>query len=60
MLDELIKKLNERKLIPRKIVMPLGTIQAYGNFGAHAQTDLDELDAEFIAPCLAALATVTS
>lgn len=60
MLDELIKRLNEKGLVPRKILMPLNTIQGYGNYGTHAQSDLDDLDAEYIAPCLSALATVTS
>ncbi len=60
MLDELIKKLNERKIIPVKILLPLGTIQAYGNYGTHAQSANETIDFNYITPCLSALAQVSS
>jgi len=60
MLDELIKRLAQKQLLPRKILIPLGTIQAYGNYGAHAQAEYDTIDMEYITPCLSALAQVTS
>ncbi len=60
MLDELIKKLAERKLLPTKILIPLGTIQAYGNYGTHAQSATENIDFNYITPCLSALAQVSS
>ncbi len=60
MLDELIKKLAERKLLPTKILVPLGTIQAYGNYGTHAQSASENIDFNYITPCLSALAQVSS
>jgi len=60
MLDELIKKLAERKLLPTKILVPLGTIQAYGNYGTHAQSATENIDFNYITPCLSALAQVSS
>jgi len=60
MLDELIKKLAERKLLPTKILLPLGTIQAYGNYGTHAQSASETIDFNYITPCLSALAQVSS
>jgi hypothetical protein len=61
MLDDFIKKLKEQRLLPKTIEVPLRTIQAYGNFCAHAQSDLDaEIDAAWAAPCLSALAHVTA
>ncbi len=60
MLDELIKKLAEKKLLPTKILLPLGTIQAYGNYGSHAQSAHENIDFNYITPCLSALAQVSS
>lgn len=60
MLDELIKKLAERKVLPTKILIPLGTIQAYGNYGTHAQSATENIDFNYITPCLSALAQVSS
>ena len=60
MLDELIKKLAERKIFPTKILVPLGTIQAYGNYGTHAQSASENIDFNYITPCLSALAQVSS
>lgn len=59
MLNELLKQLSNKKLIPAKMVQPLFTIQKYGNFGSHPQPDSDVIDAEYIAPCIIALKQVT-
>lgn len=56
MLDELIKKLAEKKIIPTKILIPLGTIQAYGNYGSHAQSEAQSIDPGYVVPCLSAMA----
>ena len=59
-LDELIRKLKEAGLLPIKVQVPLRTIQNYGNYGVHAQSDMGEIiEPDFIAPCLAALDQVT-
>jgi TonB family protein len=60
MLDELIKKLAEKKVLPTKILIPLGTIQAYGNYGTHAQSATETIDFNYVTPCLSALAQVSS
>jgi uncharacterized protein YjbI with pentapeptide repeats len=59
-LAELIRRLKEARILPIKVLVPLGTIQAYGNYGAHPQGDIGEIEPEFVAPCLAALDQVTS
>jgi hypothetical protein len=61
MLDELLSALARRRCLPRHIIHPLRTIQAFGNFGAHDQgEDACYITTEYIQPCLAALATVVS
>ncbi|EIC20687.1 DUF4145 domain-containing protein [Thiorhodovibrio frisius] len=60
MLDELITKLQARQVIPPDVLVPLRTIQMYGNFGVHAQDGHREISAEWVAPCLSALAQVTT
>lgn len=61
MLDELIKKLVQQKIIPHKISIPLGTIQVYGNYGSHDQSEYETIDdAGYIEPCIAALKQVTN
>ncbi len=60
-LDPLIDRLVRGKLIPKRIVVALRTIQNYGNLGAHDQGDESEhLTPEFVIPCLHALSTVAS
>ena len=59
MLDGLIKKLAQKNMLPQKIVIPLGTIQAYGNYASHAQSDYEKMDFGYISPCLSALAQIT-
>jgi hypothetical protein len=60
MLEDLITKLQAQRVIPPHVVIPLRTIQLYGNFGAHAQERHEEVSVEWVAPCLSALAQVTN
>ena len=63
MLNQLIDKLVTNKVLPKKIVVPLRTIQSYGNFGVHDQGDEiseNEITIEYIQPCLSSLATVVN
>ncbi len=61
MLDELIRKLIENKVIPQKIVVPLRTIQGYGNLAAHDNgDDPDSITSEYIQPCIGSLSTLVS
>ena len=58
-LDVLIDKLVNQDAIPKKIQVPLRTIQTYGNFGTHHQRESTEpITPEYAQPCLQALATV--
>jgi hypothetical protein len=59
MLEELMTKLQARQVIPPQVLIPLRTIQMYGNFGVHAQDGHGEVSVEWVAPCLSALAQVT-
>lgn len=58
MLGELLKQLAGKKVLSNRVLIPLHTIQAYGNYGSHFQRDLTEIDRDFIIPCLAALRQV--
>lgn len=60
MLNDLSRALNTQKVIPGKISILIGTIQTYGNYGAHAQEDFSEATREWIAPCQTALANLTN
>jgi hypothetical protein len=60
MLDAMLQKLSQAKVVPQKILVPFGTIQAYGNYGTHAQSDLRPVDADYVRPCLAALDQVVA
>jgi hypothetical protein len=60
MLEELMTKLQARQVIPLQVLIPLRTIQMYGNFGVHAQDGHGEVSVEWVAPCLSALAQVTN
>lgn len=60
LLDELLNRLVDKKVLPQRIVVPLRTIQAYGNYGVHAQSDMSAISSEYAMPCLAALGQVTS
>ena len=59
MLDKLIEKMSSDNMVAKKILNPLRTIQAYGNYGAHdQQNDYGEIDKEYASPCIMAIETV--
>jgi hypothetical protein len=60
LLNELLQKLAAQKHIPPSIQIPFGTIQVYGNFGSHAQSDTRTIDADYVAPALSALSAVVT
>ncbi len=60
MLNDLARELYNKKIIPERIGILIGTIQTYGNYGSHAQEDLTETTREWIAPCQTALANLTN
>ena len=60
MLNDYGRELLNKKIIPDKIGILIGTIQTYGNYAAHAQDDLSEATREWIAPCQTALASLTN
>jgi Domain of unknown function (DUF4384) len=60
MLDAMLQKLAAAKAIPAGVLVPFGTIQAYGNYGAHAHGDARPVDASYAAPALSALEHVAT
>ena len=61
MLNDLIGRLARDKLIPQRIGVALGTIQAFGNLGVHDQgEESDHITADTATPCLNALSTVVT
>jgi len=58
MLDALLQKLAAAKAVPAGVLIPFGTIQAYGNYGVHAQADSRAGTAAYVAPAIAALEEV--
>jgi len=60
MLNDCGRELLNKKIIPDRIGILIGTIQTYGNYAAHAQDDLSEVTREWIAPCQTALASLTN
>ncbi len=60
MLNDYGRELLNKKIIPDRIGILIGTIQTYGNYAAHAQDDLSEATREWIAPCQSALASLTN
>lgn len=63
MLEGLIEKLVSKGALPNSIVVPLRTIQGYGNFASHEHEDHTggaAMTPDYIQPCLQALATVVS
>lgn len=60
MLNDYGRELLNKKIIPDRIGILIGTIQTYGNYAAHAQEDLSETTREWIAPCQTALASLTN
>lgn len=60
MLNDLGRELVLKKVIPERTGILIGTIQTYGNYGAHAQDDFSEVTREWVAPCRTALASLTN
>lgn len=60
MLNDYGRELLNKKAIPDRMGILIGTIQTYGNYAAHAQEDLSETTREWIAPCQTALASLTN
>ncbi len=58
LLEDLLQKLSQHSAIPRKIQVPLRTIQAYGNHASHDQGESMPIDCRYIQPALQALDTV--
>ncbi len=59
MLDELVRKLATKKILSPQRELPLRTVQAWGNYGAHP-IDFAKIDAGFVGPCMAALQQVVT
>lgn len=57
MLDELIRKLATKKVVSPQQELPLRTVQAWGNYGAHP-IDFARIDSAFVSPCMTALQQV--
>lgn len=56
-LDEILSRITNEGVIPRRIIIALRTVQNYGNFGSHEQDVCsDRIDNEFVKPCLYSLA----
>ncbi len=60
MLNDLGRALVNNKVVPERIGILIGTIQTYGNYGAHAQDDFSETSREWITPCQTALANLSN
>ncbi len=60
MLNDYGRALVTKRIIPERIGILIGTIQTYGNYGAHAQDDLSETPREWISPCQTALANLSN
>lgn len=58
-LENLLTVFAKDRIIPRKIITPMRTVQSYGNFGAHDQEDeYEDIDEIYALPCLHALDTI--
>jgi len=61
MLNDLLQVLTREKVLPRRIAISFGTIQAFGNFGTHDQgSESEKITEDYIKPCLHALSTVVN
>jgi hypothetical protein len=54
-LDQMVTQLKKRELIPKKIEIPIRTIQGFGNFGVHAQSRDSKISSEYVEPALKSL-----
>lgn len=58
-LEKLLATFSNDGIVPRKILIPMRTVQSYGNFGAHDQEDeYEDIDETYALPCLHALETI--
>jgi hypothetical protein len=58
-LENLLAAFSKDRIIPKKILTPMRTVQSYGNFGAHDQEDeYEDIDETYALPCLSALETI--
>ena len=56
-----INRLEEQKILPEHIAVPLRTTQHYGNLGTHSQKDAaDYITPEYVQACLDSLTTVVT
>jgi len=56
MLEKLLDIFSKDRIIPRKILTPMRTVQSFGNFCAHDQEDeYEDIDETYALPCLNAL-----
>ena len=56
MLEDLLQRFSKDKIIPTRILIPMRTVQQYGNFGAHDQEDeYENIDEAYASPSLKAL-----
>lgn len=60
LLNDLAKELRSQKAVPDRILILIGTIQTYGNYGSHVQEGYEESTKEWITPCQTALANLTN
>ncbi len=61
MLAEAINELEKAKIVPMPIIIPLRTIQHYGNLGSHDQgKESNYITPEYAQSCLSSLATVVN
>ncbi len=59
MLGKLLSTFSKDRIIPKKILTPMRTVQSYGNFGAHDQEDeYEDIDETYALPCFVALETI--
>lgn len=59
MLEALLTDLAKSRVVPRSILLPMRTVQSYGNYGGHDQEDeYGELDSSYAMPCINALETI--
>jgi len=59
MLEQLLTTLLKDRIVPKKILAPMRTVQSYGNFGAHDQVDeYEDIDVTYALPCFQALETI--
>lgn len=61
MLEQMIASIMSKNIIPKKMVLHVKSIQHFGNYGSHYQTDeVDEISSDFIQPCLNSLSILVN